>query len=110
MAGDGGEQRPSTDVPYAYRTVDGSGAQEAIVGAERAVHFVIAAFRADVTQFQVRRLLAEHVKQGSRLSIPDSCAAIERDGCNPAAVVTERCTLQLGVALVTLQSCYLRPC
>ena len=103
MAGDGGEQRRSTDVPDAYRTVHGSGGQEAIVGAERAVHFVITVIRTDVTQFQVRGLLAEHVKQGSRLSVPDSCAAIERDRCNPAAVVTERDTLQLGVALVAGQ-------
>ena len=79
---------------------DGSGGQEAIVRAESAVHFLITVIRADVTQFQVRDLLAEHVKQSSRLSVPESCAAIERYRCNSAAVVTERYALQLGVALV----------
>ena len=53
MAADGGEQRRSTDVPDADRAVDGSGGQEAIVGTEGAVHFLITVIRADVTQFQV---------------------------------------------------------
>ena len=80
-------------------------AKEAIVGAERAVHFLITVIRSDVTQFQVRGLLAEHVKQASRVSVPEPRAAIERYRCNSAAVVTERHALQLRVALVAGQPC-----
>ena len=77
MADDGGEQRRALDVPNANRAIEGSGSQEAIVLAEDAVHLLIAFIRADVSQFETRELLAKHVKQSSRDSVPKPCAAIE---------------------------------
>src|SRR6185312_11487182 len=101
MTPDGREQRCAIDIPNTDRALQRSRRQVAIVLTEDAVDFLVPLSGSYVTQSEPRGLAAEHIKQASRLPVPEPCAAIERYRRNSAAVVTEHHALQLCVALVT---------
>src|SRR5262249_46120471 len=90
-------------IPDTDRALQRRCRQVAIVLAEDAVHLLVPLVGSYINQFEPGGLAAEHVKQSSRLPVPEPCAAIERYRRNSAAVVAEHNASQLGVALVTRQ-------
>src|SRR5262249_15646123 len=89
MTPDGREQRCGIDIRDADHALKRSCRQVAIVLTEDAVHFLVPLIGSYVNQSEPRGLAAEHVKQPSRLPVPESCATIERYRRNSAAVMTE---------------------
>ena len=96
MPADDGELRTALDIPDADHSVHGSGGEEPVVRAECAIHLLMRAGTPHRLSVKPGGFLAEHATQFAGDTVPKPCRALERDGGDEAAVVTERGAMRVA--------------